>query len=176
MTSTMPGDTRATPDGDPRRASLDIGAIVTRGATAGLAGGLLFALSNMWYSGAHGKPIVAPFLSISTIFHASDKPMMSQPDVIAGLVLHLGLSLVFGIVFALGVSLTGVDRKPLVLVAAAVGYGLVLYLVNFQILARLFFPFFVSPKGPNQLFEVWIHPVAYGLLLVPFLLAPRRAR
>jgi len=44
------------------------------------------------------------------------------------------------------------------------------YVVNFQILARIWFPWFVNPKGPNQLFELWIHPVAFGLFLVPFFL------
>lgn len=42
--------------------------------------------------------------------------------------------------------------------------------MNFQILARIWFPWFVNPKGPNQLFELWIHPVAFGLFLVPFFL------
>lgn len=45
-------------------------------------------------------------------------------------------------------------------------YGLALYSVNFPIIPRVAFPFFVNPKGPNQVFELWIHPVAYSLLLV----------
>lgn len=132
---------------------LDVGARVVRGAVAGLAAGTLFILANMWFAQAHGKPLVAPFLSISTIFHGSDKPVIDPTNVIAGVVLHAGLSMLFGIVFALLVGLFRLDRRPLVLAGSAVAYGLVLYLVNFQILGRLFFPWFVNPKGPNQVFE-----------------------
>ena len=132
------------------RMPADIGAVLTRGAAAGLAGGLLFALANMWFATAHGKPSVAPFLSISTIFHASAMPVMSQPDVIAGLVLHLGLSLLFGIVFALMVTMLSLTARPPLLLAAALVYGLVLYLVNFQIIGRIFFRGSSTPKAPTR--------------------------
>lgn len=97
--------------GEPR-ASLDLGSVLARGAVAGLAGGLVFALANMWYADAHGKPPVAPFLAISTIFHGTKMPVMSQPDVIAGLVLHVALSLLFGIVFALAVTMLRLLERP----------------------------------------------------------------
>lgn len=147
--------------------------MITRGAVAGLTGGLLFALANMWFAAAHGKPLVAPFLAISTIFHGSDMPVASSSDVIAGLVLHLGMSLLFGIVFGLGVVLLRLPRRPLLLLVAGLVYGLALYLLNFQIIGRIAFPWFIDPKGPNQIFELWIHPVAYGLLLVPFFIGYR---
>ncbi|MDQ2852011.1 MAG: hypothetical protein M3Y49_15025 [Actinomycetota bacterium] len=171
--SSVPSESNQHTDTMMQRMPADVGAVLTRGAAAGLAGGLLFALANMWFSTAHGKPSVAPFLAISTIFHASAMPVMSQPDVITGLVLHLGLSLLFGIVFALIVTMLGLSTRPLLLLAAGLVYGLVLYIVNFQIIGRIFFPWFVNPKGPNQIFELWIHPIAFGLILVPFLLGFR---
>lgn len=162
----------ATPTGHERTAggTLDLGGLLTRGAVAGLAGGVLFILANMWFATTHGKPAVAPFLAISTIFRGSSMPVMSPVDVIAGLTVHLGLSIVFGMVFALLVGVLGLSRRPAMLPVAGIVYGLVLYVVNFQILARIFFPFFVNAKGPNQLFELWIHPIAFGLVLVPFFL------
>jgi hypothetical protein len=175
MTSAAPDTTTHHRPGSDSGTSLDLGAVLTRGAVAGLAGGLLFALANMWYADAHGKPLVAPFLAISTIFHGTDMPVMSQPDVIAGLVTHLGLSLLFGMVFAVGVTLLRLATRPLLLLGAGLVYGLVLYVVNFQIIARVAFPWLVNPKGPNQLFELWIHPIAFGLLLVPFFLSFRVA-
>lgn len=156
---------------------MDLGAVLARGAVAGLAGGMLLRWPTC------GTPTRtanrrSPFLAISTIFHGTKMPVMSQPDVIAGLVLHLALSLLFGIVFAIGVVLLRLPQRRPLLLAAAVGCGLALYVVNFQIIGRAAFPFFVNPKGPNQIFELWIHPVAYGLLLVPFFLgfraSPRR--
>ena len=155
----------------------DWGGLFTRGAVAGLVGGFAFILANMWYSDAHGKPAVAPFLAISTIFHGTDMPNLNQPtDVVVGLVTHFALAMLFGIVFALGVGILRLGRMPLLLVAAALIYGIVLYVVNFQIIGRAFFPWFVNSKGPNQGFEAWIHPVAYGLFLVPFLLTTGAAR
>lgn len=151
-----------------------VGGWCSSGAVAGLAGGVLFILANMWFSGAHGKPVVAPLLAISTIFHGSEKPVMDTASVIAGLVLHLGLSMVFGIVFAMLVGLLRLSGRWPLLVVAALVYGLLLYVVNFQIFGRIFFPWFVNPMGPNQGFELWIHPVAYGLVLVPFLMGARR--
>jgi hypothetical protein len=39
------------------------------------------------------------------------------------------------------------------------------------VVARLFFPWFVDPRGQNQIVELIVHPLAYGLLLVPFFLS-----
>lgn len=150
-----------------------VGDLVTRGVAGGLSGGVAFAIANMYYADAHGKPAVAPFLAIATIFHHQKMPMMSPENVVTGLVLHVALSMVFGVVFALVV--VPVARGAGMLVAGGVAYGLVLFVVNFEIFGRAFFPWFTNPKGPNQLFELWIHPVAYGLFLVPFFLGIRHA-
>jgi hypothetical protein len=160
---------------EPQRsaAPVDVGAIFARGAVAGLVAGVTFILANMWYADAHGKPPVAPFLDISTIFHGSDAPVISADNVVAGLVTHTGLSMLFGIVFAVGVAVARLGARPLLLTAAGPIYGLLLYLVNFQILGRAFFGWFVDPNGPNQGFEVWIHAVGFGLVLVPFFLTTR---
>ena len=52
---------------------------------------------------------------------------------------------------------------------AGIAYGLLLYVINFQVLGRTAFPWFTNPLGPPQDFEVFIHAV-FGLLLVPFLI------
>jgi hypothetical protein len=159
------------------RTPLDLGGWCARGAVAGLVGGFAFILANMWYAGAHGKPSVAPFLDISTVFHGSDAPNLNNApfDVVVGAVTHFALSMIFGIVFALAVGIFRLARMPLLLVVSAVVYGLALYVVNFQIIGRAFFPWFVNPNGPNQGFELWIHPVGYGLFLVPFFIGLRPA-
>jgi hypothetical protein len=55
------------------------------------------------------------------------------------------------------------------LVGGALAYGLALYLINFLIFGNLIFEWFApGGKGPDQIFELIIHPVAYGLLLIPF--------
>jgi hypothetical protein len=140
----------------------DLESRLVRGAVGGVFAGLIFLLANMWYADSQGMPAVAPMLDISTIFHFSDQPEVSPENVAIGLVVHLTLSMAFGMVFALVVPLLTNART---LVAGAVAFGIVLYLFNFQVLGRLFFEWF--QEGPNQLFELIIHAV-YGLLLVPF--------
>ena len=90
-------------------APLNLGGLCARGAVAGLVAGIAFILANMWYAGAHGKPAVAPFLDISTVFHDSDRPNLTNApfDVVVGLVTHVGLSMLFGIVFGLGLHICG---------------------------------------------------------------------
>lgn len=135
---------------------------VTRGVVGGVFAGLVFLLANMAFATSQGMPAVAPMLDISTIFNLTDKPEVNPENISIGLVTHLTLSALFGMAFALVVPLLR-GRRAVMLGALAFGVGL--YLVNFQILGRLFFEWF--QEGPNQLFELFIHAV-YGLLLVPF--------
>jgi uncharacterized membrane protein YagU involved in acid resistance len=150
-----------------------LGDLFTRGAVAGLAAGFVFLLANMAYATTQGKPSVAPFMDISTIFHGTNKPASMTPtvDMLAtGAIVHFSLSIAFGVVFALLVgAFSPLVRNWLVLTAAGVVYGLALYVVNFQILGNTIFEWFTNPQGPNQGFEVFIHAV-FGFLLVPFFL------
>lgn len=148
--------------------NLTVDQLLTRGVAAGLTAGQVFILANMYFAFNQGAPPVAPFLAISTIFRFSDKPMMGPEEVIIGLVTHVTLSLIFGIVFSLIAPLL---RNAVALIGGGLLYGLLLYVVNFQVFGRLFFPWFVNPQGPNQIFELIIHPLAFGLVLVPFFLA-----
>lgn len=159
-------DTRTTPGGA-SAAPMDLGALLARGAVAGTVGGLVFLLVTMFYVVNKGLPAVAPLLDISTIFRGSDKPVISQENMFAGLVLHLTLSVAFGIGFAV---VTQFLRDWRLLIAAGPAYGLLLYVVNFQILGRTAFPWFTNPQGPNQGFEVLDHAL-FGLILVPFFLS-----
>ncbi len=150
-----------------------VGELVSRGSVAGFVGGVGFLLANMAFATTQGLPAVAPMIDISTIFHGTDTPTPSPENVVVGLVTHTGLSILFGIGFALLVTAVPRLRPVPFLVAAAIAYGLLLYVVNFQILGRTLFPWFTNPEGPNQGFEIFIHAV-YGLMLVPFFLAPWR--
>jgi len=151
---------------------LGVDDLLTRGAIAGLVGGVVFILLNMYAAQNAGKPPIAPFLAISTIFRFSDMPMtepMQVPvEVVLGIIIHLFNSVLFGVIFAL---FTPLLRSSWLLVVGGLVYGLLLYVVNFQIIGRLFFPFFVNPNGPPQLLELILHPLAYGLILVPFFLS-----
>lgn len=152
--------------------ALPVDALLTRGVAAGLTGGLVFILVNMYAAQSAGKPPVGPFLAISTLFRFSDAPIMEPMalpvEVTLGVIVHLFLSVLFGVVFAL---ISPLLRSSVLLVAGGLVYGLVLYVVNFQVIGRLLFPWFVDPRGPNQVVELLVHPLAYGLVLVPFFLS-----
>lgn len=83
--------------------------------------------------------------------------------------LHLALSISFGIGFAV-VARAGhrIVRNLPALIATALVYGTLLWVLNFEILGRTAFKFFSNPHGPNVTFQGIIHPFIYGLLLVPF--------
>lgn len=145
-----------------------VGDAVTRGAVAGLAGGTVFILANMVFANAHGKPPVAPLLSVSTIFTGAAMPAMSPVLAITGLVLHVFLSMVYGAVF--GAIVAPLTRSNGLLVVSGLVFGLVLFLVDFEVFGRTAFPWFTNPNGPNPVFELIVHPIAFGLVLVPFFL------
>jgi len=89
---------------------------MTSGVVAGLAAGLVFILANMIYATSEGKPAIAPFLAIGTIFFFDDKPMMTLEYALTGVITHLSLSVLFGIIFAMLVMVAlvqeGIVRPP----------------------------------------------------------------
>lgn len=139
---------------------------IIRGIVGGVFAGAIFLLATMWYADSQDLPAVAPMLDISTIFFFADMPVESPENVSVGLVVHTVLSMLFGITFALLVVPFLSSARALVL--GGLGFGIALYLFNFQVLGRLFFEWF--QEGPNQVFEFFIHAV-FGLLLVPFFLS-----
>ena len=152
-----------------------LGQTFTRGVTAGLFSGLFFLLAQMgWAVERLEKPAVAPLLDISTVFNNTDVPAVTPENVVIGLVTHLCLSMIFGLVFALIV--VPLLRNTALLVAGGLAYGLIVYVFNIQILGRFIFEWFTNPNGPPQIFEIFVHAL-FGLLLVPFFIgAAQRVR
>lgn len=135
---------------------------LARGVVAGIAAGLVFLLMNMGWATKNDMPAIAPLLDISTIFNVAERPEPTPDNMAVGLVTHLALSMGFGVGFALLLPLLGNVRK---LTLGAAGFGIALYLVNFQLLGRTAFPWF--QEAPDQGFELVAHAL-FGLLLVPF--------
>jgi len=136
------------------------------GAVAGLVAGFVFILANMLYLITEGKPAVAPVAAIGTVFFFDDKPMMTLNYIVTGVITHFALSILFGVIFAMLVPMFANVRA---LSVGAFLYGLALYLVNFLVFGSLIFQWFApGGMGPDQVFELIIHPTAYGLVLIPF--------
>ena len=147
----------------------DFGAKLSRGAIAGLVAGFGFVLAEMYYAKATGLPAIAPFLAFSTVFNASAQPVLAAPAIplefAEGLVAHIILSLGFGMSFGIFSAFLP-NRKALAI--GAIGFGLALFILNFEILGRTVFPFFTAPNGPDNVFQGFIHPLIFGGLLIPF--------
>jgi hypothetical protein len=145
-----------------------IGRLLTTGAVAGLVAGFTFILANMIYVTSQGMPAISPFLAIGTIFFFDDAPQMSLNYAITGVITHFSLAILFGMVFAAFVPLL---RNWIALVAGAFVYGGLLYVINFLVFGNLIFEWFAPGNGgPDQVFELIVHPTTYGLVLVPFFL------
>lgn len=151
-----------------------LGQTFTRGVVAGLFAGLLFLLTQMgWAVENLDKPPIAPLLDMSTIFTREELPTATPENAIVGLVTHLSLSMLFGIVFTMLVPLL---RNTALLLLGGLAFGLVLYVVNIQLLGRTVFEWFTNPNGPPQIAEIFFH-AEFGLLLVPFFIgAAQRVR
>ncbi len=141
-----------------------------RGAIGGFVAGLAFIAVTMWFSDSLGNPADAPLKLISTMVLGKEALMNGDANAGLGFVVHGVLSILFGMVFAL---ITPLFRNNGTVALAGGLFGGALYLVNFQIIARLAFERFLD--GPNQPFELVVHVVFGHLLAVAFYSSGPRA-
>lgn len=142
---------------------------LVRGAIGGLVAGIIFAVATMWFVTSLDMPARTPLLMISTVVLGDDAMTNGDANSTIGWIVHLVLSIAFGLVFALIARRLRTNGE---VALAGLVYGGLLYLVNFQILARIWFETF---KMANQPFEVVVH-IVFGALLAVALYnsGPRR--
>lgn len=137
-------------------------AYAARGAVGGIVGGAVFIGVTMWFAATMGNPSTAPLKLISTIALGADALKSGEASVPLGIAIHVVLSIAFGVVLGLIASRLPNDG---VIAVAALGYGLVIYLVNFQLLGQTVLSQFQNPSQP---FEVFAH-VVFAAVVAPFL-------
>jgi uncharacterized membrane protein YagU involved in acid resistance len=135
-----------------------LGRRLVRGAIGGVAAGLVFAAVTMWFAHSTGGKAEMPLRMISTIVKGDQAMAAGTTSPVLGVVVHVVLSALFGMVFALAVPRF---RTNGTVALAGTAYGLLLYVVNFLVLTPLVFTTF---KAANQPFEVFAHLV-FGTLL-----------
>lgn len=130
-----------------------------RGAVGGVVSGAVFVGVTMWFATTmpDGKAEM-PLRMMSTVVKGADAMKEGTTSPGLGLVVHLVLSALFGVVFAVAVPYL---RTNGTLALAGTVYGALLYVVNFLILAPLFFTVF---EDANQPFELLVH-IVFGTLL-----------
>jgi uncharacterized membrane protein YagU involved in acid resistance len=143
----------ATTSGEERLA-----ARLLRGAVGGILAGMVFAAVTMWFTDSTAGKADMPLRMISTIVKGDQAMTAGTTSVGLGLVVHLVLSALFGMLFALVVPRL---RTNGTIALAGTAYGALLYVVNFLVLAPLAFTVF---RAANQPFELFAH-VVFGTLL-----------
>jgi uncharacterized membrane protein YagU involved in acid resistance len=132
---------------------------LVRGAVGGLISGMVFAGVTMWFTSTMpGGKADMPLHMISTITKGSGAMAAGTTSAGLGLGIHLVLSAAFGVLFALAVPRF---RTNGTVALAGTAYGVLLYVVNFLILAKVAFHVF---ETANQPFELFAH-VVFGTLL-----------
>jgi hypothetical protein len=131
---------------------------VVRGAAAGVGSGIVFVAITMWFADSMGDPARMPLHMIATVVQGDDAMMKGDTNATVGAIVHLVISAGYGIAFAF--VLPWLRTNAMIALAATV-YGVVLYVVNFEILAPWLF---TTLDMANKPFELAVH-IVFGSLL-----------
>jgi hypothetical protein len=146
------------------------------GLVVGLPAGALFILFEMFISGFSNPTLFAPLRLIGAIV-LGQGALPPQPVtavgtvVIVGFMFHFLLAAAFGAIFGavlggLSLGIGALSRSRAALTGAAAVGGILLWLVNFYVIAPVAFPWFTtsSPLVQSVAHTVF-YGAAYGLLL-----------
>lgn len=150
-------------------------ATVRHGLIAGLFAGVVFAVFEMIAAAAMGASVLAPFQMFASVLLGvrAMEGSLTLGVFLVGLIVHFVLAGAFGALWGTIVRAVSPEVRQSFGAhsALAAGYGLALWLVNFQIIARILYPWFLAA---NQLVQIVLHMVCYGLPLGLFLVARLR--
>ena len=145
--------------------------VVAQGAAAGAVAGLLFIAAMIWFTDSLGMPGKMPLMMMAAMVQGESALMDGSASPAVGALVHAVLSIAFGITFGLLVS--RLRATPFVVGSLGLLFGLLLYVVSIQVVARAIFPWMLDG---NQPFSLVIHVLFGALVAVPFLGDARRAR
>lgn len=118
-----------------------------RGAVGGVLAGMVFAAVTMWFTDSTAGKADMPLRMISTIVKGDTAMAAGTTSVGLGVLVHLVLSALFGMLFALAVPRL---RSNGTVALAGTLYGALLYVVNFLVLAPLAFTAFGAPTSRSS--------------------------
>lgn len=150
-------------DTTPRAALVRFG---VRGVVGGAVAGAVFGALNMWFAHSQGMPTDTPLKMIATIVQGEEAMADGTASATLGLIVHMALSMMFGLVLALLVVRLRSDALRLLV---GLVFGAALYLVNFLVMAPLAYGVF---EDANQPLELATHLV-FGSVAVLFLMGTR---
>jgi hypothetical protein len=146
--------------------------------------GLIFALFQV-ITGAMGlgTPLgelteIVEGVTVGGVPATTGAPAIAAPEIaIAGLT-HLVLSAIYGAIFGAVASKVGALRNSrIALVGAATVFGLLIWIVNFYVIAPVAFPWFAQTNAVVQFFaHTLFYGTVLGLLLEVTMIPARRPR
>ncbi len=150
------------------------------GMVGGLLAGLAFAVFEMIVAAIVAGQLFGPFrmISATVLGQQALSPQVSLATAImVGTLVHLVYSVVAGAVFALIVAaVTAFHRTPGALVSIGGIYGLLMWLVNFYLIAPAF-GWIWFPQRASQFWQGFVaHTFLYGALLGWYVAARQLAK
>lgn len=147
------------------------------GIGVGVAAGIVFALAEVVVSAIQGVPALTPFRMFASIVLGGEALTATSLGVafVVGALVHLAISAFYGLIYGAMASSLSVDKRESYGTEAflGAGYGLAVWFVNFQIIARIGYPWFLDT---SQLLQAILHAAFYGAPLAIFYAgAERRA-
>lgn len=144
--------------------------IVIEGALGGLIAGGSLAAGQLMAAAFSGVPPGTPWQLWSSLILGQDALVggLNLGRFVLGFLLNFGLSTLFGTLFGLVVAaISRPIRNDLgVQLTGGVLYGIALWALNYQIIGRLFFPWFAQLNAGVQLV---LHALFYGLPLATWM-------
>ncbi len=147
---------------------------VGEGVAAGLIAGVIFAMMEIVGAAMMGNPALMPIrMFASVVLGKSAMEGALGTALVVGTIAHLVLSAVFGVVYGLFSARLSEATKTSFGRQAGIGilFGLVVWFVNFQIIARVLYPWFL---GAPQFLQALMHGLFFGLPLALIYAASER--
>jgi hypothetical protein len=146
---------------------------IKEGISFGIIAGIIFAVAQMLAAGVMGEIGLMPLRMFASIVMGSGALTSTEVamTVFLGMLVHLVLSAAFGAIYGLIEDRLSHDLRHSVAKQALFGmvYGVLLWFVNYQLIARIMYPWFLAPP---QGIQMMIHALCFELpLAVMFALA-----
>lgn len=150
---------------------------IKEGIGFGLIAGVIFAIVEVVAAGAMGDPPLMPLRMFASVIlgQAALETFSVATAVVVGGITHLVLSAIFGLIYGLINSRLSAETQTGWAWQSGLGlvFGAAIWLVNFQVIARLLYPWFLTTP---QFLQMLMHAMFFGLPLgLMYAAAERRA-
>lgn len=145
--------------------------IIREGALAGLIGGAVFAAGQILAGALSGMPPGAPWQFFLSVLRGGEgiHEEVTFTAFVVGAAIHVALSLLFGMIFGAIVAQIGRPVRNSLAIELTGGalYGLVLWVINVQIVGQFLYPWYLAELNPAV--QALIHALFFGVPMATWL-------